>query len=352
MKLPRENNLAVAVIGAGWVTLHRHIPSILRNPNVCLIGVVDRYGTRARHASKEHGLPHWSDASDLSQVDWLNRVDAVTIGTSPFTHHELAVQALRLGKHVLTEKPLAMSIAEGEDMAQHAQKASRMLAVVHNFQFARCMRQLVEDIQKGVLGRLNGIEAVQLSNPKRRLPVWYEKLPGGLFYDESPHLLYLVRLLGGGIPTLLSAFAQRDRGASTPSQLTAHYRSPSLGIPIRLSVNFLAPVSEWHLLVSGDKGLGCVDIFRDIYMRIPNDGLHVTTTVLRTSLAATMGHWVGYVVPGTQHLLGRSLYGNLEVIKRFVQACRSSVFPVGISSRDGLEVLKMQHDLLDSCHLR
>ena len=343
--------LKVAVIGAGWVTLHRHIPSLLAQPGVQIIGIIDRVADRAHAASKSFQAKYWSDYTSLSGISWFGEVDAVTIGTAPFSHHDLACEALSLGKHVLTEKPFTMTPDQGREMIAAARKANRILAIVHNFQFSRSCRHLVRDMQNGRLGDIVAIEATQLSNPKRRLPTWYEQLPGGLFFDESPHLLYLIRHLGGGTPEVLSAFAEKDRRhSSTPALLTAHFTSPR-GIPIRLALNFVAPVSEWHILVCGTKGLGCIDLFRDIYIWLPNDGLHVTSTVFRTSVLATWQHWLGHVVPGFLHLRGKSMYGNVEVMRRFVEACRSNLEPDGISSQDGLEILSLQHEILTRCNL-
>lgn len=115
---------------------------------------------------------------------------------------------------------------------------------------------------------------------------------------------------------------------------------------MRLSLNFVAPVSEWHILVCGEEALGCVDLFRDIYVRLPNDGLHVTATVIRTSLQATWQHWASHLISGSKHLLGRSLYGNLDVMRRFVEACLTGKQPEAINATDALAVLRMQHEIL------
>jgi scyllo-inositol 2-dehydrogenase (NADP+) len=351
IKEMRMEPLRVAAIGAGWVTLHRHIPSLLAQPGVQIIGIVDRKADRACDASKSFQTKYWSNNISLSDIPWFAEVDAVTIGTSPFSHHALACKALSLGKHVLTEKPFAMTPDQGRDMIAAAKKANRILAIVHNFQFSRSCQALIRDMQNGCFGDIVGIEAMQLSNPRRRLPTWYDQLPGGLFFDESPHLLYLIRYLGGGTPKVLSAFAEKDhRFSSTPAFLTAHFASPT-GIPVRLTLNFVSPVSEWHILVCGEKGLGCIDLFRDIYVRLPNDGLHVAATVFRTSFLATWQHWLGHVIPGFLHLRGKSMYGNLEVMRRFTNACLSNSEPEGISSKDGLEVLCLQHEILSRCQL-
>ena len=350
----QSSTFRIAVIGGGWVSTHRHIPSLQKMSGelpIKIMGIIDRTGTLAEDLARQLNLPLWSNCYDLDQVDWLSQIDAVMIATSPFSHATLACQALKLGKHVLTEKPFALKVSEGEDMVRQSEQSQKTLSVVHNFQFSRCGQKLVQDLKENRFGSITSIEAMQLSNPGRRLPVWYENLRGGLFFDESPHLLYLIRLLGGGRPTLRAAFSEKDsRGSPTPALLSAQYLSPSK-VPIRLTMNFVAPVSEWHILVCGEKAMGIIDIFRNIYVVLPNDGLHVASTVLRTSFLATLKHWSGHLQPGWEHIRGKSHYGNHEVMKRFLTACLENKTPQGISAQDGLEVLKMQHELMDACQL-
>jgi hypothetical protein len=57
---------------------------------------------------------------------------------------------------------------------------------------------------------------------------------------------------------------------------------------------------------------------------------------------------MGQVRPGLEFVLGRAMYGNVEVMRRFTAACRSGSAPEGISKEDGLDVLRLQHSILDA----
>jgi len=270
------------------------------------------------------------------------------VGTPPATHHAIGLQAMALGKDVLTEKPFALATREGDELVRAANQTGRTLAVVHNFQFSRAFRRLRADLGAGRLGEPRSFEAHQWSSPGRRLPAWYEELPGGLFYDESPHLLYLLRALAGGELRLSDAHAVPSaKGSRTPSMLTAFFATPSAA-PARMTLNFSAPLSEWHVAVLGERAAGIVDVFRNVYVRLPSDGLHETAGVLRTSLAATARHWVGQIRPGLEFVAGRAMYGNVEVMRRFIAACGSGSAPAGIAKEDGLDVLRLQHAILDA----
>lgn len=340
--------IRVAAVGLGWVTTNRHLPTMRADPRFNVVGVIDRRGERADRVARQHGLKHSHAGDDLSQVPWLDEVDAVTVGTCPMSHYSLVRQALLAGKDVLTEKPFAMTLAEGEDLVKLARAQGRILAVVHNFQFATSTQRLLGDIEAGRYGAVRGVHAHQLSNPLRRLPSWYEDLPLGLFYDESPHLLYLVRRLAPGPLRLRSADIHPSGTGRTPSLILVQYDcdAPGGNIPVVVSMNFEAPLSEWHASVMGEQYLGDVDIFRDIYLRLPNDGLHTTGTVFRTSIAATVQHWGQHFSSGLRHLSGRLRYGNDIVFGLFADAIATRREPDYIGPDDALAVLSLQHEIV------
>lgn len=338
--------LRVASVGLGWVTRHRHIPALLRNPEFRLVGVIDRHPGRAADVARSLQLPYAAEASDLRRVDWLDHVDAITLGTAPMAHAALAEAALVMGKHVLTEKPFAMNVAEGEAMVSAARTHGRLLAVVHNFQFGRAAKRLAADLARGKLGKLRRVAAVQFGNPCRRLPDWFEQLPLGLFYDESPHFFYLLRRFAGGDLRLLGAHAvsSLDGKLATPSLLSLVYRNAE-GMPVTIDCQFDSAVSEWFLMLTGEKGLGLLDIFRDIYLRLPNDEVHGLPHVLRTSACAVVQHIWQHVPNGLAYLRGRLDYGNDEVFARFAEAIQGETAAVaGMSAEDALAVLRMQHE--------
>lgn len=345
---PVPRPLRVAVVGLGWVTLHRHLPAMRRTPEIEVVGAVDRQPGRASAVARANGIARHHEGDELGRVPWLDQVDAFSIGTHPESHAALVRQALELDRHVITEKPFAMRPEEGERLVALARERGRTLAVVHNFQFARSMQRLLADMRAGRYGRIRFIHAQQLGNPARRLPDWCEELPLGLFYDESPHLLYLLRALAPAPLAFLRAEVHPSRfGKNTPAWISAHYAAGADGVPVKLNMGFEAPLSEWHVSVAGERCFGDVDLFRDIYVRLPNDRAHTSWPVMRTSLVATWSHWMQHLQSGPRHLTGRLLYGNDEVFRRFAAAARDSAEPSQIGPEDALEVLRMQHDIIE-----
>jgi predicted dehydrogenase len=339
--------IRVAAFGAGWVTTERHIPAMRAHGGFDVVALVDRNPERARAEAERLEVPHAVVAESVDDPS-LPEVDAVTCGTAPFAHYAIVRSALEAGKPVITEKPFVMTVNEGEDLVELAGERSIPLAVVHNFQFASSTQKVRRWIADGRLGRLRGVWAFQLSNPARRLPTWFDDLPLGLFYDESPHLLYLVRALAGSdeLERVNAVVHPSTRGlANTPAQIDVQLRAG--GMPITLLMNFEAPLSEWQVLVFGDEGIAALDVFRDIAVWVPNDKAHRTLDVFRTSLAATFSHWGGYPRPGWGHLRKTLRYGNEEVFARFHDAAARGAELRDISGKDALDVLRLQHWIVD-----
>jgi scyllo-inositol 2-dehydrogenase (NADP+) len=330
------------------VTTHRHIPAMRRHGGFDVVALADRRPERARAEAERIGVAHHEGAEGVDELTVADRIQAVTCGTAPFAHHRVIRSALDAGKHVLTEKPFTMTVDEGEELVSLASDRGLVLAVVHNFQFARSVQTLRRWMEAGRIGRVRAVWAIQLSNPARRLPTWFDELPFGLFYDESPHLIYMARALAGAElePVSVTVHPSTRGLQETPAQIDAQMRAGET--PVSIQMSFEAPVSEWHVAVLGDNGMGTVDLFRDIAVFTPNDGDHKALEVLRTSASSSWHHWRGYLRSGVGHVRGTLRYGNDEVFSRFHDAVVSGRPPQGISADDALAVLKIQHWILEA----
>jgi predicted dehydrogenase len=339
-----EDRINVAVVGLGWVATNRHIPLILRNPRLHLFGIVDKRPERIRLLTEKYPWLKTS-LSEEGEMPWGEHVQAVLIATDPLNHFALAKKMLLAGKHVLMEKPLTMSLEESQELCRLAESTKRLCCVVHNFQFARSTLLLQEMIGQGKLGDILGIEAVQLSNPGRRLPTWYEKLPFGLFYDESPHMFYMLEAIGKGNLQHIDSTVIRLPKQNTPLSVSGQYICRS--IPVRLNMNFRAPLSEWHIAVMGSKGIGIVDIFRDILVTMPNDGLHRAREILTSSGSFISSHLWGFAKSGLLLTRGNLFYGADHVWSRFVKCIEERDAAPEISTARGARIVSLQHELMD-----
>src|SRR6266566_4994797 len=278
---------AIACVGAGWATSERHLPALTRDDRVRVVGVVDRHPERAEAAARRFGVSHWGTSLD---EDWVDEVECLTIGTPPPAHAQFVSTAIDRGWHCLCEKPFALPASEAG--------------------------RLFELIEKGQLGEVEAFYASQLSTPRRRLPHWYQSLPGGLFLDEAPHLLYLTRRVLSGRLETRSVDARLD--GNEIRDLTVTFEHDSIWASLAMSFN--ASVSEWQFIVVGRDAVAALDVFRDILVVLPNDGRHRAREILRSSTRMALGHVAGVASSGVRLVGKRLLYGNDEIVRRFVDA--------------------------------
>ena len=338
--------IRVASVGAGWVSQNRHMPALHHDPEVAFTGVIvpeaqlddaGRADLRSRFGPLRFGTS--------IDVDWMADVDAVMVGTPPDTHPDLVVAALEAGKHVLVEKPFALTTAEADRMIAAAEANDRIVSVVHNFQFGRAATHAREVIAKGGLGELKAVFGVQSSNHERRLPSWYRELPLGLFTDEAPHLVYLLQsfLPHADLETLHvgRSLAADD---NTPDLVSMVLRDGD--VVGSLHMTFVGALSEWMVVVLGTRSTLVLDLFRDVCFTMPNDHGHLAADVLRTQLRAVGGHLVGTFGAGTQRLRGKLDYGNAQVVRRFVAAVRTGQPDPHIDGTRGRDVVR----ILEAAH--
>ena len=259
-------------------------------------------------------------------------------------HAELSEAALRRGKHVLQEKPTALTLAEGERVRAAAEQSGRVFGIVHNFQFARSTLKLQRLLAEGRLGEVFSINAFQSSSPLRRLPEWSEELPLGLFCDESPHFFYLFRAFGGHTEITDVVVKRSRRKPATPHLVTAHLDTELA--PAFLYCSFESSVSEWYFMLICERAVAVIDIFRDLLIVAPHDKTHLAPDMMRTSLAGTWQHWLGVARSGSLHMAKRLSYGMDEVVRRFLDGVETGTEPQGVGLTDALEVLRLQQDVV------
>jgi predicted dehydrogenase len=306
---------------------------------VQVLGVVDRHPERARGVAQAHGL---RDSGGSFDEPWAAGARCLVVGAPPLAHAGLIGEAVGRGWHCLSEKPLALPAAAAANLVEAARSANLVLAVVHNFQFSRSGARLFGLVESGKLGAIRSVHAIQLSNPNRRLPHWYRELPGGLFLDEAPHLLYLLRRLLGRLE--IRTVDARTVGAEIRN-LSATFEHDSIWAT--LSMDFDASVSEWQLVVVGDRATAALDLFRDLLVVVSDDGYHRARDILRTSLVTTARHLAGVAGSGARHYSGRLDYGNGEVVRRFVDAVEGRTDRVRwMTGEDGLAVVACQEEIL------
>jgi predicted dehydrogenase len=164
-----------------------------------LIAVVDPEESARAWAVGNLGLTPENCVKSLEQAIHSLEWDAALVVTPPETHHAVASEALRAGKHVLLEKPLATSLNEAHDLVNIAARAERTLMVSQNYRFRRPARAVQHLISSGSIGKLLAVNVACRRDTRQTFP------PGNFRYemrhpfvlDMAIHHVDLIRALTG-----------------------------------------------------------------------------------------------------------------------------------------------------------
>lgn len=143
----------IAIIGAGRITAAAHLPAGLATTRAKVVALVDPFVERARRLAWEFGIQP-KIAGSVHEV--LGEIDGAVIATPNHTHCELALECLQAGVPVLIEKPLAVSVVEGEQIVRAADAHRTVAAVGYCFRFVdsvRLMRTLLDSRYFGTIRR-------------------------------------------------------------------------------------------------------------------------------------------------------------------------------------------------------
>lgn len=203
------NKIGIGLIGAGNIAQNAHIPSYLKQEDARLTAVFDLNAERARSVAQKYSIPHV--CSSLEELCALHDVDAVSVCTWNNAHAVSAIAAANAGKHVLCEKPMAMTVAEGEAM----QAAAKKSGIVFMMGFVNRFREDVQYIRHMYdLGKFGDVYfASTLLHRRRGTPLgWFtdvSKSGGGPVIDIGVHIIDMTWfMMGKPKPVSVSAVTQ------------------------------------------------------------------------------------------------------------------------------------------------
>jgi predicted dehydrogenase len=145
------SQIGIAIVGCGGITLQNHLPGLALCPDVRLTALCDANPATLETAQRQTGCTVGS--TNFEDVVKRDDVQAVVIATPNFTHAPIALAAFRYGKHVLCEKPIAMTHAEALQMAAAADQAGVRHMTAFTYRFVPAMRYLHHLVRQGDLGR-------------------------------------------------------------------------------------------------------------------------------------------------------------------------------------------------------
>ncbi|MEP7237749.1 MAG: Gfo/Idh/MocA family oxidoreductase [Ferruginibacter sp.] len=203
------NRINWGIIGCGDVTELKSGPAFNKVPNSSLVAVMRRNGDKAADYAKRHQVPRWYNDAEKLIND--SEVNAIYIATPPDAHEAYTIAAIKAGKPVYVEKPMALNSKAAKNMFITAAEYNVKLVVAHyrrEWPLFKKLKQLVDDkvISDIRLVRLvfdkPALTAQELAQEKTTWRVNPEIAGGGLFHDLAPHQLDIMYYLFGPSKTM------------------------------------------------------------------------------------------------------------------------------------------------------
>ena len=195
--------IRVGVIGCGKIAQVRHIPEYAANPDCELVAFFNPNRKRAEDMAEKYGGKVYDTAEELLADP---TIDAVSVCAANYAHAELTIKALKAGKHVLCEKPMATTIEDCEAMVAAAQESGKFLMIGHNQRLAKAHVKAKELIDAGLIGNIitfrttfgHGGPETWSINPGKN--TWFfdkKKAAMGVMADLGVHKTDLIQFLNG-----------------------------------------------------------------------------------------------------------------------------------------------------------
>jgi predicted dehydrogenase len=312
--------LRCAVIGTGQMGTH-HVNAFERVAGAELVAASDPDEAMARAAIGRRPIawePHWQTLIERDDID------AVSIAVPSELHAEIALAAIDAGKHVLVEKPIATTVADGQRMEQAAAAKRRKLMVGHVERFNPAVQKVAELMQADRLGRIYRASAT------RSGPIPARIKDTGVAIDLATHDLDIMQHVLSRRITQVYAERAQFRHTSQEDMLTCLLRFGDDGPFGLLDVNWLTPEKRRELSLIGESGLLRADYLSQDVWFIES----ATTLTGWDELARIRGDAEGAVL----RFALRKQEPLLAELEAFVQ-CVVDDTPEPVSAREGIQVL-------------
>lgn len=234
--------IKVGVIGYGYWG-----PNLVRNfmeaPGSTVVAVCDLRPERLAHMQSRH--PTIQIVSDGEALFQDPSIDAIVIATPVSSHFDLAMAALKAGKHVLVEKPLAANSEQGAQLIDEAAKRRKVLMVDHTFVYTSAVRKIRDLIASKTLGEIYYYDAVRVN-----LGLFQHDV--NVIWDLAIHDLSIMDYVLPMKATAVSAtgISHIPGQPENVAYITLFFDAPQIA---HVHVNWLTPVKVRHTLIGGSE---------------------------------------------------------------------------------------------------
>jgi UDP-N-acetyl-2-amino-2-deoxyglucuronate dehydrogenase len=253
---PVSGRIRVALVGCGRIS-RNHLDAIAKVPELQLVSVADADMTRAQAAAAEAGVPAF-DSLERMLADVPS--DLVTVCTPSGLHPPHGITAARAGRHVVTEKPMAITLDAADALVSACDAAGVHLFVVKQNRLNPPIQLLKRAIDKGRFGRIYMANTtVRWTRPQE----YYDAEPwrgtwefdGGAIMNQASHYVDLMQWLVGPVESIVAKTATQARRieAEDSGAAVLKFRSGALGV-VEVNVLTYPRNLEGSLTILGEKG--------------------------------------------------------------------------------------------------
>ncbi|MEX2178038.1 MAG: Gfo/Idh/MocA family oxidoreductase [Gemmatimonadaceae bacterium] len=246
----------VALVGCGRIS-RNHFDAIRTVDGLSLTAVCDNVEERARAAGEDQGVAWYTDyATMLAKAD----ADVIAVCTPSGLHSAQGVMAASAGRHVISEKPMSITLEQADALVQACDAAGVSLFVVKQNRLNPAVQLLKRAVDKGRFGRIYlANSTVRWQRPQE----YYDSAPwrgtwefdGGAFMNQASHYVDLIQWLMGPVESVVAKTATQARRIEAEDSGVAvlRFRNGALGV---IEVNVLTYPRNWEgsIAIMGERG--------------------------------------------------------------------------------------------------
>ncbi|MEK7474117.1 MAG: Gfo/Idh/MocA family oxidoreductase [Candidatus Coatesbacteria bacterium] len=247
--------IRLALVGASGGIAETHLGAIAKCPEIKIVGMCDVVGSPMRDRAVGVGCRTFTDWKVMLKAV---EPDLVSIATPHPFHPLVAVDAMRAGAHVLTEKPMAVEVRDADRMVAVSKATRRILAVNYQMRFRAVAEEMKRRIDAGELGQLIRVLVVEpwyRSDAYYRSATWRGKWGsegGGVLMNQAPHTQDLLCWLAGSPAKVWGWVRTRFHPMECEDSAQAMLEYPN-GAPGYITVSTVEPGSQGCIQIIGER---------------------------------------------------------------------------------------------------
>ena len=330
-----SNPLRVGIIGSGAIVQVAHLPTLRKMKSVDVRAVCDTDLPKARAIADRFGIKNAFD--DIEDLLGSEELDALVLCTPNHLHESHILAALSAGRHVLVEKPLALTSASAQKIARAAEKSDKVVLVGMNHRYRPDVQLVRSFVQSGELGTVDSVRGSwHVFRASRAQLGWRQKRElsgGGAMLDLGLTMLDLAFWLAGNpVPERVTAVLDLERGVEQAGSVFVVCEG-GVSVFVDVTWHHIGPGERFGVGLRGSKGTAAINpltVWKElngVAVDVSPTGSISRETAYTASFRAEWAHFLAAVrgeasVPSLQEQV--TLHKVLDAIYRSAQEGKSA----------------------------